>query len=107
MNYLFKTILGLLILFNKQLQAQCKLDYSNYDLILNEQFDTYSGQVLNLIAPNTIWSAMPNQTGTGWGIELYSPDKLELIQDGSGGHLLRLKCEKLENPLLIGNKTYY
>ncbi len=104
-----KTILRamlILLLCNNIANGQCKLDYTNYQLVLNEQFDTYNGQVSNLLGANSIWKAQPDNVYSGWDIEYYLPSQVQLISDSTGGYRLRLNAEKVTTgttPLVLPN----
>jgi len=88
--------------------SQCVLDKKNYTLVLNETFDTYGGSVNNLLGPNSIWKAT-NDDGIygGWGVEYFDPSQVDLIPDGSGGHRLRFRAEKLNMPIYSEERNKY
>lgn len=84
--------------------GQCKLDYSNYELVLDEQFDTYGGSTANLLGPSSIWKATFECPLSGWGVEYFDQSQVSLIPDGTGGSRLRLTAERLPVPInAVGN----
>ncbi|MFN8416964.1 MAG: T9SS type A sorting domain-containing protein [Cytophagaceae bacterium] len=85
--------------------AQCRLDRSNYQIVLNEQFDTYGGSTSNLLGPTSIWKAVPDNPNSGWGVEYYDPSQVMLIPDGTGGHRLRLLATKLQNTISLPGRS--
>lgn len=82
--------------------SQCSIDYSQYVPVLNEEFDTYSGQVSNLLGPSSPWRATyTNEPSWGKGVEYYVPSQVQLIPDDNGGHRLLLVAEKLPSPIAV------
>jgi len=67
-------------------QAQCKIDYSNYHLILNEEFNTSITDISNRWFFDT---GDPNWPGAG--IEYYDPNQISLLPSG----FLRLKATQV------------
>lgn len=109
-SYLLRNLLQIIFFilsslgYNK-VNAQCRLDRSNYQLILNEQFDTYGGSVSNLLGPTSIWKAVPDNPNSGWGVEYYDPSQVQLISDGAGGYRLRLLATKLQNTISLPGRS--
>lgn len=100
-------IFPLLSFFTNYSFSQCKLDYSNYTLVLDEQFDSYGGSVTNLLGPGSIWNAQTDiGEFAGWGVEYYLPSQVSLIPDGSGGSRLRLTAEPLASPITGKGRSY-
>lgn len=91
------TFLGLaLLLISLNSEGQCKLDYSNYSLVFEENFDhiTYPSQLTDQ------WMFQHDDPGWGWGGddgEYYDPSQVSIIPGG----ILRLTAVRLSNPVPI------
>ncbi len=95
----------LLLCFTINSSAQCRLDKSNWTLVFNEDFDSYSGSVNNLLGYFSPWRGIKESTPSldGWGSEYYDPSQISLVPDGGGGHLLRLTATQTSAKDASGN----
>jgi hypothetical protein len=77
----------LILLCNHLLPAQCKLDYSNYHVVFDEEFN-YS----NVNELKGKWNFNAGDPNFGWGVELFDQDHISLLPGG----FLRLKAKKIK-----------
>lgn len=87
-----KSILFLCLILAIKGSSQCKIDYSNYHLVLNEDFNT------SLADLSTRWyfdTGDPEWIGAG--IEYYDPNQISLLPGG----ILRLKATKVPTTNMI------
>ena len=89
----------LMFAFYLKLPAQCKLDYSNYEVLFEDFFD-------GVDIDTKIWKFTPDDPYGGWRDEYYEESQVELL-DGGG---IRLIAEKLANPITLkenGRTVYF
>lgn len=89
MKNLFLVFISLLTATNF-LIAQCKIDYSNYHVVHETNFNNISN--LNQLKP--FWQFTPRGEFCGWGSEFFDESQVSLIQSGNKKYL-RLTAEKL------------
>jgi hypothetical protein len=79
-------LIALCVLPTIEAISQCKIDYSNYHLVLNEEFNTSIADL------STRWAF---DTGDpehiGWGVEYYDPNQISFLPGG----ILRLKATQV------------
>jgi beta-glucanase (GH16 family) len=85
-----------LIISSGIINAQCKIDYSRYHLILDEQFNT----TLSDLATRWNFSNAGGNPLSGYGAEIFDASKISL--PGSGG-ICRITATKLAAPLIVSN----
>ncbi len=93
-----KILLIVMLMYVQQAYAQCKLDYSEYVVVLDEEFDNYGGSASTMFATGPWRGTIPNEPNWGKGVEIYNPNQVSLIPDGNGGHRLLLTATKQPGP---------
>ena len=99
------SLFGTLFLFTMLLdiataRAQCKIDYSNYNLVLDENFD-------DINSPSDLssrWQFHPDDPNWGWGKEYYESSQVSLLpmdpNNPSQGNIIRLTAQKITPKVL-------
>lgn len=84
---------ALLTLFSTLAHAQCKIDYSQYHLILDEQFNGTKDD----LATRWFFTDAGADPNSGYGTEIYDPSQVSILPGG----ICRLTATKLTNPYQV------
>lgn len=85
---------ALLVLFSALAHAQCKIDYSRYHLIVDEQFSTTKAD----LATRWEFSNAGGDPQSGYGAEIFDASKINLYTLPDGNGICRITATKLASP---------
>jgi hypothetical protein len=90
-------VLTIVISSNTALMAQCKIDYSNYQVVFEEDFDN----ITSITQLENRWMFAHDDPGWGWGGhdgEYYRREQVSILEDEG---ILRLTADRLEEPAYV------
>src|ERR1043165_2673727 len=92
------------VCFMMPASAQQRLDYSAYNLVLNEEFEYNGIQDPDM---KSRWQYGPYHPYWSGGIEMYDEGQLSLADNEEGKKILRIHAQRLDTPQLYGTTLKY